>query len=251
MARLKRRALTAEATRRNQEQLAALGAQVRTARRRRRLSQQVLADAAGVGPNTVSRLERGVGRGLTLDSLQRIALAAGRPLRIELQRDELEEVADAGHIAIQQLVLRLGRAAGYTARFEVPTRPADPARSADVGLRDDRGRRLVIVECWNTITDIGAAARSFNRKLADTEQTAVAIGGEKPYAVGGCWVVRATRRNRALVDRYPEVFASQLPGSSAAWVRALEEGGPVPAEPGFIWCDVGATRLYAWRRRGS
>jgi hypothetical protein len=65
----------------------------------------------------------------------------------------------------------------------------------------------------------------------------------------GVWVVRATARNRALVARYPEVFAARFPGSSARWVAALTTGALPPSQPGLVWSDVGATRLFAWRRR--
>jgi hypothetical protein len=106
----------------------------------------------------------------------------------------------------------------------------------------------VLAECWNTIGDIGAAARSSERKRADAEALAAARWGEAPAAVGVVWVVRATARNRALVARYPEVFAARFPGSSAGWVRALTEGAAPPDEPGLVWCDVAATRLFAWRR---
>jgi hypothetical protein len=61
--------------------------------------------------------------------------------------------------------------------------------------------------------------------------------------------VRDTRRNRELIERYPHIFDSRFPGSSSAWVRVLAAGGPLPAEPGLVWCDVNATRLYARRRR--
>ncbi len=198
---------------------------------------------------TVSRLERGHGGGLSLDTWQRVALALGRPLRLDLPRDTAAEPEDAGHLAIQELVLRLGRAAGYNGRFELATRPAESWRSADVGLRDDRNARLVLVECWNTMGNVGAAVRSFHRKLAEAEQFAVAIGSGRPHAVHGCWVVRATSANRALVARYPEAFAGSLPGSSAGWASALARGEDPPVEPGLVWSDVRATRLVPWRRR--
>ena len=97
-------------------------------------------------------------------------------------------------------------------------------RSTDVGLRGDRRRILILVECWNTIGDLGAAARATSRKLAEVEALAIAQGGERPFTVRGVWVVRATARNRALVARYPEVFATRFPGSSARWVAALTIG---------------------------
>lgn len=240
--------LAVDAERRNLEQLARAGGEVREGRRGKRLTQEQLGDRVGLGQATISRAERGHGGGLTMDAWQRIALAVDRPLVVTFQRDTTGETADAGHLVIQELVLRLGRPAGYAGSFELPTRPAEPWRSADVGLRNDAARRLVLVECWNTIGDIGAAARSSERKRADAEALAAARWGEKPATVGIVWVVRATARNRALVARYPEVFAARFPGSSAGWVRALTEGAAPPDEAGLVWCDVAATRLFAWRR---
>ena len=84
-------------------------------------------------------------------------------------------------------------------------------------------RRLIHVECWNTIGDIGAAARSSARKQAELADLAIARWGTDA-TTGLVWVVRATARNRALVARYPEVFASRFPGSSRGWVEALISG---------------------------
>jgi hypothetical protein len=194
--------------------------------------------------------ERGHGGNLSMDTWQRIALGLDRPLIVGLARDPDEEPADAGHLRIQELVLRLGRATGRTRTFELATRPADPNASADVGLGDVPYRALILVECWNTIGDIGAGARSTARKVAEAEGLAGVRGGDDgPYRVASVWVVRATRRNRALVARYPEVFAARFPGSSIGWVRALTEGAEPPREAGLVWCDVACTRLFAWRRR--
>jgi hypothetical protein len=176
-------------------------------------------------------------------------MALGRDLEVRLGRDPIAEPSDAGHLAVQELILRIAAKAGFQGRFEMATRPAEPTRSADIGLRDDQRRCLVLVEAWNTFGDLGAAGRSTDRKVADAEQLAVAVGGEEPYSVRSCWIVRATVRNRALVARYPSIFATRLPGSSLAWMRALTQGTEPPSEPGLVWCDVGATRLLAWRRR--
>jgi hypothetical protein len=108
---------------------------------------------------------------------------------------------------------------------------------------------LALFECWNTFGDIGASARSTARKVADANNLAVVIAGEDAFQVRSCWVVRATRRNRALVGRYPEVFASRFPGSSVAWARALTHGAVPPKEPGMLWCDVDCTRVFPWRSR--
>ena len=252
MPKYRRIELASEARRRSREQLARVGGQVRAARRRRRLTQAQLGALVDVSRSAISAIERGLGGGHTVDTWQRVAVALDLPLVVELGRDTLAEPADAGHLRIQELILRLARHVGMARSFELPTRPADPRRSTDVGLRDDRRRRLILVECWNTIGDVGAAARSTSRKLAEAEDLAVATSDAsgQPYRVAGCWVVRATPMNRALVARYPEIFAARFPGSSTGWVRALSTGAQPPDEPGIVWCDVAANRLFAWRPRG-
>ena len=213
------------------------------------MTQAGLGARVGLSQSAVSRAERGLGGGLTVDAWQRIAIALGTNLRLMLPRDPLADTPDAGHLAMQELVLRLGRAVGYRGLIELPTKPNEPWRSIDVALVDDVRRRLVVVECWNTIGDIGGAARSSARKAAEAEALATARWGESPHAVGLVWVVRATARNRALIARYPEVFAARFPGSSARWVRALATVSEEPPdEPGLVWCDPAATRLFAWRR---
>ena len=216
-------------------------------RERRGWTRTELALRAGIGRMVESRIERGT-TNLDLDVLQRIGVALARPLLVTFGRDTLEAPRDAGHLAIQELVLRVGRSAGLSGMFELPTRPNEPWRSVDVGLVDATKRRMILVECWNTFGDVGAAARSTNRKRSDLEDMATGRWGADAQ-VGVVWVVRSTARNRALLHQYPEVFAARFPGSSREWVAALIVGGPLPAEPGLVWCDVGGTRIFEWRRR--
>lgn len=250
MGRHKRGRLAVEAARAAALISLRLGAEVRRTRARRRLTLERLAGRVGISASRLGQLERGAGSEAPLSVWVALGEALGRPLRAELVRDAGAEPADAGHLRIQELVLRLGRRAGYGRTFELATRPADPMRSADVGLRDDRARRLLLVECWNTLGDIGAAARATSRKVSEAEAYAVAVAGEGAlYSVHACWVLRDTRTNRGLVQRYPEVFAARFPGSSQAWLRALTVGDPPPPAAGLVWCDTRASRLFAWRRR--
>ena len=207
-----------------------------------------MAERAGISRSQVAKVESGRGASVPLPAWFALAEALGRPFRAEFIRDRLEQPADA-HLDMQELVLRLGRQVGYDRRFELAPRPIDPARSADAALLDRVHRRMILGECWNTFGDIGASARSSDRKLAEARQMAVAMAGDgPPFAVGLCWIVRDTARNRELLRCYQHIFEARFPGSSASWVRAITAGGPLPAEPGLVWCDLRATRLFAWRR---
>ena len=228
------------------------GAEVRLARRRRRLTQAALARSVGIGRARLAEIEAGKGGGAPLESWFSIAQALGRYLRFEFAHDPLTELVDAGHLALQELVIRVAKAAGWEVQFEAQSRASDSNRSIDVRLIDRANRRVVIVECWNTFGNLGESARSSNGKIRDEAQHAVAIAGDgEPFSVSLVWVIRDTTRNRELVARYPGVFESRLPGSSARWVEAITRRSQPPAEPGFIWCDTSATRLYARRRTGT
>jgi len=60
--------LVLDAARANREQLARLGAEVRAARHRRHATQAKLGGRVGLSQSAISRAERGLGGGLTLDA---------------------------------------------------------------------------------------------------------------------------------------------------------------------------------------
>jgi len=228
-----------------------LGGEVRATRRRRRVTQAVLGARIGVGQGRTSELERGAGASAPLDTWVALGMALGRPLAVGFSRDIVPDApVDAGHLAGQELLLRLARATGRRALAELPTRPSDPARSIDVCLRDDRNRAIIVNEIWNRCDDVGAAYRATNHKIAEAERLAVLAGGDgPPYRVATCWVMVDTAANRHLVRTYPELFAARFEGSSRDWVRCLTDGGRPPIPPGLVWLDTRAGRLVPVRRR--
>ena len=235
---------------------ATLGGEARTTRRRSRRTQAQAAEAAGISRARYADIERGEGDRAPLDLWVRIGLAIDRPLAVSFSRDiDPAELADAGHLAAQELALRLlsagGSGRGRQASFEAPTRPSDPSRSADICIRDDARRTIVIAEIWNRLDDLGAAARATSRKVADAEALAVVAGGDGPaYRVVVGWLLVDTAANRRLVARYPAILRARFPGSSIDWVRALTDGTDPPAEPAIAWVDVRAGRLVPMRLRG-
>ena len=232
--------------------MATLGRELRSSRVRRRLLQNALAERIGISQALLSKMEAGRAIGTRPELWFALGAALDRYLRFEFVRDPLTEIADAGHADMQEALLRLTKPCGWQGGFELPTRAADPSRSIDVPLLDRVGQRIVIGECWNTFGDLGAAGRSSRQKQSMANEAAVALGGDDgPYQVGLCWIVRDSKRNRDLVARYEHIFEALLPGSSLAWVKALTVAGAMlPSEPGLVWCDLRATRLFARRMRG-
>jgi transcriptional regulator with XRE-family HTH domain len=221
-----------------------LGEVVRIGRRAKRMSLADLGSRVGLSRTRIAEIERGEGTGTPLHTWVAMGIALDRPLAVGFSRPlgEPHGPADAGHLEIQEHVLRLAHATGRQGTFELPTRPSDPTRSTDVGLRDDRLRVRILAECWNTFGDLGAAIRTTNRKTAE----AAATWPEDRVAT--VWIVRASAANRRLLATYPHIVDAAFPGSSRAWVRALTEGTEPPPEPGLVWYDPATHRLTEHRR---
>ena len=213
---------------------ATLGGRVRERRHHARLRLVDLAERVGLSVNRLSMVERGHGEALPLRSWVRIGMALGEPVAIRFTPSIApERLADAGHLELQEWLLATGRRHGWQAGLEIPTRPSDPRRSADVLVR--AADVILVVECWNTIGDFGAAVRSTTRKLIEAEALAVATGAT---AVAACWLVRPTAGNRAIVRAYPEAIRAAFRASSNGWVRTLTSAADPPgADIGFVWLD--------------
>lgn len=229
-----------------------LGQVVRTGRRAKRMSLGDLAARVGFSRTRIAEIERGEGAGTPLRVWISLGVALGRPLAVGFSRplDGTRGPVDAGHLEIQEHILGLARATGRHGTFELPTRPTDPSRSTDIGIRAHRHHVLIQTECWNTFGDLGAAIRATNRKTAEAAAHAIATaaGDAAPYRVATVWVVRASAGNRALLARYPHIVDAAFPGSSRRWVAALADGSEPPTEPGLVWFDPGTKRLVERRR---
>ncbi len=229
-----------------------LGRDVRDGRIGHSVTQRVVAEKVGISQTAWSRIERGLGGQVPLRTWVAIGIALERPLAVSFSRPlhAARSPADAGHLEIQEHVLRLARATNRHGTFELPTRPTDPIRSTDVGIRDDRHRVLIQTECWNTFGDFGASIRATNRKTAEAANHAIAAtaGDAEPYRVATIWVVRASAANRAVLASYPHIIDAAFPGSSRRWVVALTLGTQPPTEPGLVWFEPGTRRLTEYRR---
>jgi transcriptional regulator with XRE-family HTH domain len=247
MARRKRTSSEIAGAREARAIAATLGRETKSTRRRRRLTQAELGLRVGLGQSEISHLEAGHGQGTSIATWTAIGIALGRPLAIGFARDIVAVPRDAGHLAGQELLLRLASARGRIGTFELPTRPADPSLSIDVCLRDRRARALIVVEIWNRLDDLGAAVRRMSRKVA--EAIALAATQAPPERVARCWLLVDTAANRELIRRYPAVIKATFGRSSQAWVRALTTGSAPPDRPGIAWIDPRRGQLTELRVR--
>jgi transcriptional regulator with XRE-family HTH domain len=248
MGRQKRRTAAIAGAREAGAIAATLGRDARATRRSRQLTQAALGEKVGLSQSEISHLERGNGARTPLETWVAIGIALARPLAIGFSRDVVDPAPkDAGHLVAQELVLRLAAKTGRTARFELPTRPSNPSRSVDIGEIDRVNQVLILIEIWNRLDDIGGAVRSSDIKVVEAMALTLAPGS--PLRVASCWVLVDTAANREIVRRYPAILRARFPGSSAAWVRALVQGSPPPAESGLVWADVRADRLRELRLR--
>jgi len=84
-----------------------LGQGVRSGRKRRHMTQRVLAAHVDIDPSRISQIEAGLGRGVPLHTWVAFGSALEQPLAISFSRllGESREPSDAGHLAMQERLL--------------------------------------------------------------------------------------------------------------------------------------------------
>ena len=147
------------------------------------------------------------------------------------------------------MILAFAAPGGWHGTPEVAVdRDAIRSRSVDVLLSRRLRLETAVVEIWDLFDDVGGSMRSFDGKVAAVVRQLEGPGANGRWRVSGLWVVRGTRRNRALVAEFGAVFAAKFPASSRAWLEALgDPDRPMPDQPGFVWTDVRGTRLMEGR----
>ena len=245
----------AAADRRSDELAGKLGRMLKDARLRRGLTQAAASAIAGLSSSTWSWLESGRdGRG-TLATWNRAAMAVGSSLHAFLEAaTAADQPRDAVHLRNQELIMRTAAPGGWRALPEEQIdREARTSRAADV-LLDRRSalqlREYALIEVWDWFDDVGAAQRNWDRRLDAVERYAIArmVGDQPLPRVAGCWVVRATQRNRRLVREHRHFFRARFPGSGSVWLAALTSPeASMPDKAALLWVSVKGDRLFPAR----
>jgi transcriptional regulator with XRE-family HTH domain len=257
--RRSRARVASDADRHASELAGKLGSALRDARRRLGLTQTQAGNRAGIDQTTWSRLERDRDAGYTLATWDRAAHAVGTALSAYLPQASLAaQPRDAVHLRNQEMLLRTTRPGGWMGLAEEAfDRNVARSRFADVLLERRAasrvGREYALLEVIDWFDDVGAPSRDWQRRLDAVERYAIARmkPGEALPRVSGCWVLRATRRNRQLVGEHGAFFRSRFAGSGRAWIAALtDKTVAMPAESALLWVDVQGTRIFAAKLGG-
>ena len=289
----RRTSLQVSADRRVAGLAATLGRAIRDARHEHGLRQVDVATRAAIAQSTESEMECGHGADVSLLVWIRTAYACGTDLRAYLERTSASaQPRDAVHLRHQELVARLASAGSWRPMPEAQL-DVDPTRSRSADLLLRRPSEVALFEIWDAFEDVGAAFRSWDRRLGrlrereagrprsneagmlpvamrpngasmrpietrarpDGSRTRARPDGSRLRAngtgevrVAGCWVVRATRRNRQLVREHATLFAARFPGSGQRWLASLEHPEvSMPERAGLLWATVAGDRLFPAR----
>jgi transcriptional regulator with XRE-family HTH domain len=222
------------------------------------MTQDQLAAEAGVAQGTISAIENGRKATISLLVLVRAARACNTSLHAYLEWvSGADEPRDIVHLRTQQLLIDLAARGGWKGTPEAAIdNAASGSRAVDVLLeRDVRllGPEVAVMEVIDWFADVGAAMRDWDRRLARVEQRAIALrtreGGDGITVprVSGCWIVRATARNRALVGELRGLFHARFRGSGRHWVEAIRSSVPIPSEAAMLWVSVSGDRIWPAR----
>lgn len=223
-----------------------LGARTRERRLALRLTQAQLGARIGIHQTAVSALERGRAASFSLTTWATTAAALGYELAAFFEGAPTGDAPmDVEHLRRQQLVVSTAAGGAWRARLEHPVTVMGGGRAVvDVLLERPAGSELCVVEVWNWLANVGHAWRNHADKVAAIQ---AAHSGQR---VSGLFVLRGTRRNRALVSELSDLFEVRFAASSARMLAALRDPAiPAPDGDTLLWTDAAASRLLPARPR--
>lgn len=164
-----------------------------------------------------------------------------------------DQPRDAVHLRHQELLIRTAVPGGWRALPEEQIdREARTSRWGDVLLHRRLGTvdEYSLFEIFDWFDDVGAHTRDWLRRLDALERYAIArMRDDNLPQTGGCWIVRATVRNRRLIAEHRAFFESRFGGSGHDWLLALSSPLPRPSQPALLWVSVDGKRLFPSRLR--
>jgi transcriptional regulator with XRE-family HTH domain len=193
-----------------------LGAILRAVRLRAGLTQQNVADRAGVSRSVISRIERGHLETVSLGTLRRVSAAL--EVRIEAatfsRNGDLDRLVNARHSALDDaLACHLRGLPDWTFGPEVSFAIWGERGLVDILAWQPRRRMLLVIELKTAIVDVNELAGTFDRKMRLAIEIARRHGWAvpDPTTVSGWVVVSDTRTNRRRVAQHAAMLRAAFP----------------------------------------
>ena len=201
-----------------------IGAVVRAVRHRKRWRQVDVGAAAGVSQPTVSRIERGHVRMLTIDAMLRVTDA------LEIRLDwtprwrggDLDRMLNAGHAAMHETVARMFRGRPWILSPETTFAIYGERGAIDILAFHPPRRALLVVELKTDLVDVQQLIGSVDRYRRLAPQIARERGWSAA-SVSGWIVLRDTATNRRRASAHAAVLRVAFPQDGRTMRRWLRD----------------------------
>jgi transcriptional regulator with XRE-family HTH domain len=200
-----------------------LGAAARAVRIRKGLRQQDVATRAKVSQPSVSRLEHGHSKSLTLQTIR--AIAAVLEIRVDViarwRGAELDRLLSARHSALHESVaVYLASCGGWEARPEVTFAVYGERAAIDLLCWHRERRALLVIELKTEIVDVNELVSTLDRKRRLARAVAREFGWH-PATVSIWLILAGGRTNRRRLGAHRTMLANAFPDDRATAKRWL------------------------------
>ena len=211
-----------------------VGLSFRALRRRRRWTQQRLAQEANVARSTIARIETGHADQATGRVLIRVAAALGATVSVRVlwHGEGLDRLLDAAHADLTNRVLELLSGLGWQALPEVSFNNYGERGSIDILAFHEPTRSLLVIEIKSVVPDLQSMLGTLDRKARIAMKVARGRGWQAS-SVSRLLVLPDDRTARRRVDRHGMTFDTVLPARTAAVRRWL--AAPVGRLAGILF----------------
>jgi transcriptional regulator with XRE-family HTH domain len=172
-----------------------------------------VAGRAGVGCETVSRLERGELEGMTVATLRAISRALRMPPIVSLgwRHPEIDQLRDKRHAAMVEAVVAELQGKGWEAAPEHSFSHFGERGAVDTLGWHAESRTLLVVEVKTRIWDVQDTLSTLDRKRRLIPVLASGDRGWNAASVGVLLVLPEGSSHRHLVERHAATFRAVLP----------------------------------------
>jgi transcriptional regulator with XRE-family HTH domain len=200
------------------------GLALRALRRRRRWTQQRLADDVGVSRSVIARIETGRADRVTVRTLVRVASALGGTISVRVlwHGAGLDRLLDAAHADLTERTLRLLGDLGWSVATEVSFNVRGDRGTIDILAFHEPSGSLLVVEIKSVVPDMQAMLGTLDRKVRLAREIAAGRGW-RIRTVSRLLVLPDDRTARRRVDRHAATFATALPERTVASRRWLAD----------------------------